>query len=440
MKSVYRIVISMLCLLFLFSCSEKENDLKGIITAEYLHQLNKALEASIVEDFFSPPVASRIYVYPNIAAYEILSSGQEQFTSLSNFMNTLESIPMSDDVNKNLSALYAFYHSSKALVYTSSFLDNYIATVEKEFKEKGGSKEVLLKANEYGKLVANHILKWANKDQYPQMRSMPEYQLKKTPGSWVPTLPDYSAALEPHWNKLRSFTLDSASQFKPATPTAFSMKKGSAFYEETQDVYTALNNNTKETKTIAKFWDCNPLVRQHQGHVTFAEKKLTPGGHWVNIARIAMKEKKQNIIETAHSYTLLCIGISDAFISCWDEKYRSNYIRPVTVIQQYIDPKWKPILYTPNFPEYPSGHSVVSSSAATILTHIFGENYTFTDNTEVPYGMAPRTFNSFIEASKEAAISRLYGGIHFMPAIENGKIQGVKVGEHVLDKLQLKAQ
>ena len=441
MKSASRIVISMLCFLSFSSCLERKASLKELISSDHLHQMNSALEASIVEDFFSPPVASRIYVYPNIAAYEILESTEEKFTSLAPFLGSLEKIPKGkNSVDKNLSALFAFYYSAKALVYTSSFLDEYITTVEKEFKDKGGSEEAFLRASEYGKTVADHILKWANKDQYPQMRSMPEYQLKKTPGSWVPTLPDYSAALEPHWSKLRSFTLDSASQFKPAIPTAFNMKKGSAFYVETQEVYTTLNNNTKETETIAKFWDCNPLVRVHQGHVTFAEKKLTPGGHWVNIARIAMKEQKQTLLETAHSYTLLCIGISDAFISCWDEKYRSNYIRPVTVIQQYIDPTWKPILYTPNFPEYPSGHSVVSSSAATILTAIFGEDYTFTDNTEVPYGMAPRTFNSFIEASEEAAISRLYGGIHFMPAIENGKSQGIKVGEHILQKLQLKAQ
>lgn len=432
----------LLFMIFFFSCSDKKkNNLDENITANHLHQLNKALEASIVEDFFSPPVASRIYVYPNIAAYEVLALAHNDFLPFSNLNIHLEDIPTNNDKeNYSLSALFAFYYTAKALVYKSSYLDDYIDSIKKELMGKEVSEDAILKADKYGHLVAKHILKWANGDNYPQMRSFPEYQLKDTRGSWSPTLPDYSAAMEPHWNKLRSFTLDSAAQFKPLPPTKYNLEKDSPFYKDLEEVYSALNNNTKETETIAKFWDCNPLVRLHQGHVTFAEKKLTPGGHWVNIARIAMQNEKQSLIETSHTYTLLCVGVFDGFISCWDEKYRSNYIRPVTVIQQYLDPNWKPILYTPNFPEYPSGHSVVSSSAATILTDIFGENYTFTDSTEVPYGMAPRKFNSFIEASQEAAISRLYGGIHFMPAIENGKKQGLQVGEHVLENLKLKVE
>lgn len=221
-------------------------------------------------------------------------------------------------------------------------------------------------------------------------------------------------------------------------PTKYDLDTSSAFYKEVLEVYYALNNNNPETESIAKFWDCNPLVKKHQGHVMFAEKKLTPGGHWVNIGRIAMEKEGYDLLETAHLYTILTIGIYEAFISCWDEKYRSNYIRPVTVIQEFVDPKWTPILYTPNFPEYPSGHSVVSASAASVLTYYIGENYTFIDSTEVPYGMPPRSFSSFFEASDEAAISRLYGGIHFRPAIENGKAQGRKVGKHVLEKLTMK--
>jgi len=420
------------------SC-EKKLDIDTIVTAKYLHNLNIALEKSIVTDFFSPPVASRIYSYPNIAAYQILENTSNKYNSLSNSVNSLKEIPKNiDNASYNLSALYAFTETAKALVYTSSFLDDFIKNIKEELLEKGVSKIQIDRSEKYGKKVANHILEWANKDNYPQMRSFPEYQLKSEAGYWEPTLPDYSPAMEPHWNKLRSFTLDSASQFSPQKPTKFSLKKGSKFLKETMQVYNALNKNTDETIAIAKFWDCNPLVRVHQGHVTFAEKKLTPGGHWVNIGRLTMIDKNLNILETSYTYTLLCIGISDAFISCWDEKYRSNYIRPVTVIQKYINSDWNPILYTPNFPEYPSGHSVVSSSAAVILTSIFGNNFKFTDTTEVPYGMEPRTFNSFIEASEEAAISRLYGGIHFMPAIENGKKQGKKVGKHVLKKIQLK--
>jgi hypothetical protein len=133
-------------------------------------------------------------------------------------------------------------------------------------------------------------------------------------------------------------------------------------------------------------------------------------------------------------YTMVSIGLMDAFICCWDEKYRSNRIRPETAIRKYIDPSWTPLLQTPPFPEYLSGHSCISSSSATILTHYFGDNFHYADNVEVNYGLAPRNFSSFNEAAKEAAISRFYGGIHFMDAIDNGLIQGRKVGQTVLSK------
>ena len=135
-------------------------------------------------------------------------------------------------------------------------------------------------------------------------------------------------------------------------------------------------------------------------------------------------------------YTMVSVGLMDAFICCWDEKYRSDRIRPETAIRRYIDPTWLPILQTPPFPEYPSGHSTISSTSATILTHYFGEKFHYTDSIEVKYGLAPRSFDSFQQAAAEAAISRFYGGIHFMDAVDNGRTQGLRVGEWVLDRLK----
>lgn len=396
--------------------------------ASHLHAWNTTLEAAIVNDFFTPPVASRIYAYPNIAAYEVLRANASDYPAIE--VHEYEMIPVpSQELDTALAAFYAFYYTARELVYYVDTLDSFATRFFAE-QQEGGAEET------YGKQVADHIMQWANADGYPQIRSYPEYQLLETPGSWVPTPPDYTAAMEPHWPLLRSFTLDSASQFRPVPPTVFDLDTSSQFYRETMQVYHALGRNTEETEAQAKFWDCNPLVRKHQGHVTFAEKKLTPGGHWVNIGRIAMRRERTDLLESAHVYAVLSISIADAFISCWDAKYHYNYIRPVTVIQEHMDTDWTPILYTPNFPEYPSGHSVASGSAAIVLSHFFGEQYAFTDSTEVPYGMEPRSFNSFIEASEEAAISRLHGGIHFMPAIEEGKTQGRQVGQHVWAHLQ----
>ncbi|WP_371863489.1 vanadium-dependent haloperoxidase [Adhaeribacter aerolatus] len=136
--------------------------------------------------------------------------------------------------------------------------------------------------------------------------------------------------------------------------------------------------------------------------------------------------------------TLVAVSLMDGFLACWDEKFRSNRIRPETAIRRYIDPNWKPLLQTPPFPEYLSGHSTISAAAAVILTHYLGEDFKYTDTVEERFGLPARKFNSFQEAAIEAGISRFYGGIHFMDAIDNGRKQGLQVGEWVLSKTEQK--
>ena len=143
-------------------------------------------------------------------------------------------------------------------------------------------------------------------------------------------------------------------------------------------------------------------------------------------------------MKSVATYALTSTALADAFISCWDEKYRSNYIRPETVINDYIDPNWQPLLQTPPFPEYTSGHSVISGAAGVALTSIYGESFAFVDDSEVIYGLPIKKYNSFTAASDEAAISRLYGGIHFMPSITNGVNQGRQLGQYLVGKINLK--
>ena len=195
---------------------------------------------------------------------------------------------------------------------------------------------------------------------------------------------------------------------------------------------------TTEQTTIANFWDCNPFAVHVHGHINYATKKLSPGGHWLSIAGIASQKVNADIVKTSAAYTITAIALFDGFISCWDEKFRSHLIRPESYINSYIDETWKPLLQTPPFPEYTSGHSVISTASATVLSYFFGDNFSFTDTSEIPYGYAARTFTSFSQACNEAAISRLYGGIHYLPAIEQGQIQGKKVGEQVLQKIKLR--
>ena len=121
----------------------------------------------------------------------------------------------------------------------------------------------------------------------------------------------------------------------------------------------------------------------------------------------------------------------DAFISCWDEKYKSNRIRPETYIVRYIDNKWQPLLQTPPFPEYTSGHSVISTAASVVLSFLLGDHFSFTDDSEEMFDLPARHFTSFAQAAAEASVSRIYGGIHFRDAVENGQAQGANVGNFI---------
>jgi hypothetical protein len=247
------------------------------------------------------------------------------------------------------------------------------------------------------------------------------------------------AAVDPHWRTIRTFFLDSSQQFKPLLAVPFDNSKTSEFYKLTKEVYDVTNQLTAEQKLIANFWDCNPFAVQFQGHMSIGLKKVSPGGHWMGITGIACEKANLDFDNTILMHTLVALTLHDAFISCWDEKYRSNRIRPETAINRYIDEKWKPLLQTPPFPEYSSGHSVISTAVAEVLTYFLGDNFSFIDSTETYIGLPIREFSSFRKAAAEARISRLYGGIHYRDAIENGGISGEQIGKFIVKKLGMQS-
>jgi hypothetical protein len=229
--------------------------------------------------------------------------------------------------------------------------------------------------------------------------------------------------------------MDSASQFRPAEPYAFDTTRAGVYMKEALEVYEARKALTDEQRAYVAHWDCNPYVMHVQGHTMFATKKITPGGHWMGIVGIAARKSGADPVRSAEAYARTAVALADGFISSWDEKFRSNKIRPETVINTYVDPAWEPLLQTPPFPEYTSGHSVISTAAAQVLTDEFGKDFAFADSTEMPYGLPVRSFPSFEAAAAEAAISRLYGGIHFRQAIEEGSKQGRNVGQLVVARV-----
>lgn len=430
--------LSIVLMIVLFSCKENTTYKERLNDPEiFLTSANKLTEV-IVHDIFSPPVASRIYVYPNIAAYETMRRGDAQkYESLAGQLTDFTSIPASqeEDVDFHLASLHAFLTVGKALIFSEQKIEEHQQQLYQSLKKDGLPGEVLRASQEYGEKVADHILEWAGKDMYKQTRTFPKYSIVNKDSLWKPTPPDYNEGIEPHWHKIRPMTLDSAKQYPPIPPIPFDLDPSSEFNQQLTEVFEIGSNLDEDQKAIASFWDCNPYVSHHQGHAMFATKKITPGGHWMGIAAVACRQAGSSFGETIDTHALVSIALFDGFISCWDEKWRSVVVRPETLINQYMDEDWLPLLQTPPFPEYTSGHSVISRAAAITLTDIYGENFAYRDTVEVAYGLPARNFESFLEASEEAAISRLYGGIHYMMAIDNGVTQGEQVGKHVINRL-----
>lgn len=410
---------------------------------EYIHGSVKQVTDVIVYDIFSPPVASRIYAYMSIAGYEAARHFDPKFESLAGKLNGLEKTPEPDpgqEYSFPLASTQAMLKIGRTLVFSEDKMDVFYDSIMTQFRNSGMPEEVFERSVAYGTKVADHILAWSSKDNYKQSRSFPKYSIENSPATWKPTPPAYMDAVEPHWNKIRTFAIDSAAQFKPSAPTPFSLQRNSKFFREAEEVYQMGKNLTDEQRQIASFWDCNPFVMNVKGHVMFATKKISPGGHWMNITHVACAKAKKNFVESTEAYALVAVSLVDGFISCWDEKYRSRVIRPESFINQHIDEDWVPLLQTPPFPEYTSGHSVISAASATTLTKLFGDNFAFTDSTEIEFGLSVRSFNSFMHAAEEAAISRMYGGIHYRPAVENGMIEGRALGSYVLEKLKTRKE
>lgn len=438
-----KIIILLLAAFALTGCSQKEEQPE--ITADDYHNAVDRITDIMVHDIFSPPVASRIYAYTNIAAYEIIAQDHKKFNSFSGEFQDLPSIPKPDpekEINTRMAALVAHLEIGKHLIFSEADIQVYQDSLYGKWRDK--NEDLFTNSRNYGMQVAEHIKTWLSTDNYKETRTQPKYSVySDDPSRWKPTPPTYMDGIEPHWGEIRTFSLDSASQFEFGQHPQFSLEPSSEFYQELMEVYDIkkdleLVGESSEKLKIAQFWDCNPYVSTQRGHLMFATKKITPGGHWIGVCKIASKKSNLDFEETVYAYTATSIALADGFISCWKEKYRYELIRPETLIHQYVDENWTPVLQTPPFPEYPSGHSVVSGAAAKVLTQLFGDNFSYEDDTEVTYGLPVRSFTSFEQAAEEAALSRLYGGIHYRAAIEDGLILGRKLGSHVVEDLGIK--
>ena len=435
---IKRIPVTRAIFLALFFWGSTFQIVKAQNKAVVLHELNSLLINTVMVDFFTPPVASRIYAYPNIAFYECIRLDDPALNSLSGKLNGLGKLPAqpaNSKIDNFIAAAVSFSYTAQNLVGSEHKLESWRQKFIDSLLYNKGNADLIKNSILYGKLVADSIFAWVKRDNYNQSRGLPRFTVSKEPGTWQPTPADYAQAIEPHWNTIRPLTLSSSSQFSPKEKLEYSLKKNSLFYKTMMEVYETVNKLDTVKKAIAKYWDDNPNVSVNLGHLNYFIHKISPGGHWMMIVKQACEEKKETVSRSSLAYTLTSIAVFDGFISCWDEKFRSNLVRPITVINDHVDKNWQPYIQTPPFPEFTSGHSVISNAAAAVLTGLFGDNYAFTDATEIPFGNETRHFKSFYEASAEVSWSRVYGGIHYPATARISITQGKEVGNHVLKTL-----
>lgn len=387
------------------------------------------------------PAASRLYAYGAITLYEALVNGMPDNISLIGQIYHMPdlSFPPDDETMDYISVA----NTSLALVYqgilpTTGNDEKAKATVQaiKDLHEKYRGMRVemvgeeIVEASEaYGVTLADELLVWIADDNYAETRDMnADYELPAGEDYlWEKTSPDLPI-VEPYWGQIRPFVLEYADQCAVWSPRPdFSDDRSSTFYQQALEVMTTGQNLSPEQREIARFWIDTP------------GESGTPAGHWVMITGQLIEQLGFTLGQAAEAYTMNGLAVADAFISSWSLKYQTLLIRPETYINRYINRRWRPYLTSPNFPEYPSGHSVVSAAAATVLTDYFGV-VAFIDNssTRLGIGLSARSFTTIEAAASEAAISRLYGGIHYRTAIENGLAQGRCVGAVITDRIRLR--
>ncbi len=415
------------------SSPENKRDVERL--SDYVFHLSEVM----LRDGANPPAAARFYSYSMLAAYTTVLMAEGTLPDITGRFKEdpqFRFIKRPKAFNESFCPLYAMLEVGKRIMPSGKMLEEDQRKLIEEFTTGDRMTDRQIAQNvKFAVEIADQVMNYAKTDGYGKLSTFTGYTPLKGEEYWYPTPPVFMGAVEPNWETIRTFFLESAEQFSPPSPAPYSRDTTSSFFRQTMEVYEAGVNLTEDQRLIASFWDCNPFAVKFSGHMAIGLKKISPGGHWMGIAGISAEKAGLSLDSAIFIKTVLAMTLHDAFISCWQEKFKSNRVRPETVINRLIDPEWRPLLQTPPFPEYTSGHSVVSASAAVVLTHFFGDNFSFVDDTEVYFGLPERSFNSFFEASEEAAISRLYGGIHYRDACELGVIQGKKVGTHVVKSI-----
>ena len=387
------------------------------------------LMASTPATFNGPFV--RIYAYSGVAGYAAIYPGISK-KSIDLFLitrlNNMPDLPATDPNKKyhwpsSINAALAFMNRSMfpmANAANKMAIDSLEEALKKAFSKKVDDTTIKFSAD-YGLQVAKKIFTWAETDGY--RNSSNPYTPPAGQGLWKPTAPKFASAVTPYWGRLRTIVAGSIDNTQPAPPPNYSEDTLSVFYKMVKQVYDISKGITPEQKNIALFWkDISPGV--------------TAPGHWLNILRQVIQKENTPLDKAAFAYALSGMALNDTWISSWKTRYTYNLLRPITYIQTVMGHKdWAPTIPTPPHPEYPGGHAAMSSAVAEALAVVFGNDYSFTDHTYDQFGMQPRTYPSFWAIAKEAADSKVYGGIHYRLSVDIGLQQGKDVTQNIVSIL-----
>jgi len=378
-----------------------------------------------------PPEASRIYAYFSISLNECFSNYTNQFKS---FQGYLTDFDPTFEISDNLSEIERIYVANSVLYRVLDYiLIDYLSSEELVLKDMKAKNEMLIVSLEnivnteelhiLSNQIADDLISWIQEDNYLDLRD--EYYESPSRdidiSNWDPTNFGIDP-LEPYWGEIRPFILPSQ-ECDIALKHDYNEQEKSPFYIEAYSVFEADLNLSEDERDIALFWaDC-------------PGETATPVGHWMFIIKQLCDQNNLGYQTKIKLYSLTSIGIADAFIQCWRTKYKYNLLRPKTYIREALNVyAWEPLVLTPPFPEYPSGHSVISTCASQVIYKVLGD-LKFKDTTHERIGLKARDFKNVLIAAEEARDSRLYGGMHFPMANDMGYTQGLCVSEQIISSL-----
>ena len=388
------------------------------VRADEITDWNKRAQQALLTANTSPPASARVLAIVQVAVFDAVNGIERRYTPIQvDFEAPQGASRRAAAVQAAYATLVKLLPSQKA-TFDAAREESLNSIASDEAAEDS---ESIARGIAWGQQVADDILLWRSTDGFTP--APPPFMGGTGVGEWRPTPPGFLPGAGPHFGHMTPWALNSGSQFRPSGPPDLASAEYAADFDEVKMIGDKNSTiRTADQTEIAFFWNGNTPVA------------------WNSVALSVAEARHTSFSQNARLLALLNIAMADAVISCWDAKYTYVFWRPITAIRLAStdtnpatteDAGWTPLLVTPNFPEYPSGHATVSPAAATVLSAYFGNDNEFTLISEILPGDV-RSYSSFSQAVDEAFDARIYGGIHFRAACRDGRVMGNQLGSFIV--------